>query len=210
MKKIILLLLAVFCCYAGYAQKRVTTTSQVDHNLEGSSAPENNGFGIKGGLIVSSLQGDEAGAYGNLEKQQSYHAGFYSQFSVTDNFSIQPEVLYTRKGFKYADTDIRLDYFDVPVLASFRVLDNISLMAGPQVSVLMTVKENDREMDKKYYNSFDYGAAAGIEGRLSFLRLGARYVRSFDNIYKPGHMVGTTPVTDVHHSTLQFYIGAGF
>jgi hypothetical protein len=209
MKKIILLLLAVFCWGAGVAQKRITTTSQVNHNLEGGSAPENNGFGIKGGLLVAHLQGDVA-AYTNLQKRQSYHAGFYSQFSVTDNFSIQPEVLYTRKGFKYDDTDTRLDYFDVPVLASFRVLDNISLLAGPQVSVLMTVKENDREMDKEFYNSFDYGAAAGIEGRLSFLRLGARYVRSFHDIYKPGHRVGSWPVTDVQHNTLQFYIGAGF
>jgi Outer membrane protein beta-barrel domain len=195
---------------AGFAQKRITTTSQVDHNLEGSSAPENNGFGIKGGLIVSGIGGNDAEAYPNREKQRSYHAGFYSQFSVTDNFSVQPEILYTRKGFKYEATDTRLDYFDVPLLASVRVLDNISLLAGPQVSVLMTVKENDKELGKEFYNSFDWGAAAGIEGRLSFLRLGARYVRSFENIYKPGHLVGNRSVTDVHHNTLQLYIGAGF
>lgn len=210
MKKIFILLLALCCCTAVFAQKRVTTTTQVDHNLEGSSPPENNGFGIKGGLIYSSLQGDQASAYQGLEKQKSYHAGFYSQFSVTKNFSVQPEVLYTRKGFRYEATDLRLDYFDVPLLASLRVLDNVSLLAGPQVSVLMTVKENDREMDKEYYNSFDYGAVAGIECRLSFLRLGARYVRSFDNIYKPGHLVGSQEVTEVQHSNLQFYLGAGF
>jgi hypothetical protein len=210
MKKIILLLLAVFCWGAGVAQKRITTTYPVNHNLEGGSAPENNGFGIKGGLIASHLQGEDVVGYANLHKRQSYHAGFYSQFSVTDNFSIQPEVLYTRKGFQYDDTDTRLDYFDVPILACFRVLDNISLLAGPQVSVLMTVKENDKEMGKEFYNSFDYGAAAGIEGRLSFLRLGARYGRSFHDIYKPGHVVGSRPVTDVQHNTLQFYIGAGF
>lgn len=210
MKKIFLLLLAVLCCETGFAQRRVTTTSQVNHNLEGGSAPENNGFGLKGGLIISHLQGDDAATLSNLEQRQSYHAGFYSQFSVSDWFSIQPEALYTRKGYKYADADTRLDYFDVPVLASFQVLDNVSLLAGPQVSVLMTVKENDREMDKEYYNSFDYGAAAGIEGRLSFLRLGARYVSSFHHIYKPGNMVGSRSVTDVHHNTVQLYIGVGF
>lgn len=210
MKKIFILLLALCCSTAVFAQKRITTTSQVDHNLEGSSPPENNGFGIKGGLVISTLQGDQTGVYQGLDKQKSYHAGFYSQFSITKNFSIQPEVLYTRKGFKYEATDLQLDYFDVPLLASFRVLDNVSLLLGPQVSVLMTVKENNREMDKEFYNSFDYGAAGGIEARLSFLRLGARYVRSFDNIYKPGHMVGSQEVTDVHHSNLQFYIGAGF
>ncbi|MGV3502351.1 MAG: porin family protein [Adhaeribacter sp.] len=210
MKKIFILLLALCCCTAVSAQKRITTTTQVDHNLEGSSPPENNGFGIKGGLIISSLQGDQAGRYPGLDKQKSYHAGLYSQFSITNNFSVQPEVLYTRKGFKYQDTDLRLDYFDVPVLASLRVLDNVSLLLGPQVSVLMTVKENDREMDKEFYNSFDYGAVGGIEARLSFLRLGARYVRSFENIYKTGHLVGSQELTDVQHSNLQFYIGAGF
>jgi hypothetical protein len=210
MKKTLLLLLTVFCCSAGFAQKRVTTTSQTDHNLEGSSGPENNGFGVKGGLIVSSLQGPHAGAFTGLKKQQSYHAGFYAQFSVTNNFSIQPEALYARKGFAAAGTDTHLDYFDVPVLASFRVLDNISLLAGPQVSVLMTVKENDKELDKAFHNSFDYGAAAGIEGRLSVFRLGARYTHSFENIYKGGYTMGGKPATDVQHSNLQFYIGAGF
>jgi hypothetical protein len=210
MKKILLLLLTLCCCSTGFAQKRVTTTSQTDHNLEGSSVPENNGFGIKGGLIIANVAGQHAGAFANLKKQQSYHAGFYAQFSVTNSFSVQPEALYSRKGFASAGTDTQLDYFDVPVLASFRVLDNISLLAGPQVSVLMTVKENDKELDKAFYNSFDYGAAVGIEGRLSVFRLGARYTRSFENIYKNNYMVGGKPATDVHHTNLQFYLGAGF
>jgi hypothetical protein len=214
MKKLLLLVFAVFCSVAVFAQKRVTTTNQVNHNMEGGSAPENNGFGIKGGMIISNVQGGDDEAYTGLESQKSYHAGLYSEFSLTEKFSIQPEILYNRKGFKSSTIDTRLDYFNIPVLFSVRVLDNISLMAGPEIGVLMTVKESDKEVGKEFYNSFDYGAAAGVEGHLSIFRIGARYNRSFENIYKEGHTIGTgtstKSVVDLHHNTFQIYVGVGF
>jgi len=215
MKKIFLLVLALAFGINSMAQKRVTTTDPINHNLEGSTAPDNEGFGLKGGLNLANAYGNPGSYFGDPQRIESFHAGAYAQFSITDNFSLQPEVLYSRKGFKASTfgivggTDnISLDYFDVPLLFSFRVLNNISLMVGPQASLLMTVKANDRELDKAGYNSFDYGGAAGIEGRLSFFRIGARYNRSFENIYKGEN--GISPGNDLKNNALQFYLGVGF
>jgi len=215
MKKIYLLLLVLSVSLSGLAQKRVTSTDPVNHNLEDNLAPDNEGFGLKGGINLADVYGNAGSDFTTPEKIKSFHAGVYAQFSFTDNFSVQPEVLFSRKGFTAGNSGvaggthkIRLDYFDVPLLFSLRVLNNISLMAGPQASLLLTVKENDQELDKAGYNSFDLGAAAGIEGRLSVFRIGARYNRSYENIYKADNTISAG--NDLKNQVFQFYLGVGF
>lgn len=215
MKKILLLSFALTVSIAGFAQKRVTSTSPVNHNMEGNNAPENSGFGLKGGLNISNIHGGNESAYPNAKGKTSFHVGAFSQFSVTDFFSIQPEVLYSRQGFssdanpgstiKTGTVDNQLDYINVPVLFSFQVLDNISLQAGPMVGLLLTAKENNTETIKEQYNSFDYGAAAGIEGRLSIARLGIRYNYGINDIYKAPRV---SP--EIRNNVLQVYAGIGF
>jgi len=215
MKKIFLLVLAISFNLSGMAQKRVTTTDPINHNLEGNTAPDNEGFGIKGGINFSDVYGSPGNYFSSPEGIKSFHAGAYAQFRIIGNLSMQPEVLFSRKGFTAGNSGvagginkISLDYFDVPLLFSFRILNNISLMAGPQASLLMTVKQDDRELDKEGYNSFDYGAAGGIEGRISAFRIGARYNRSFENIYKGENMI--SPGNNLKNTVLQFYLGVGF
>lgn len=215
MKKILLLSFALITSLAGFAQKRVTSTAPVNHNMEGNTAPRNSGFGLKGGLNISNIHGSNESAYPNAKGKTSFHVGAFSQFSVTDFFSVQPEVLYSRQGFnsssnpgsaiKTGAIDTKLDYINVPVLFSFQVLDNISLQAGPMVGLLLTAKENDTETIKEQYNSFDYGGAAGIEGRLSIARLGVRYNYSIADIYKAPRV---SP--EISNNALQVYVGIGF
>jgi len=215
MKNIFLLLLAISFSLGAMAQKRVTTTNQINHNLEGGTAPDNEGFGLKGGINLADVYGSPGTYFQDPEGIKSFHAGAYAQFRIIGNFSLQPEVLFSRKGFKAGNfgiaggtSNMSLDYFDVPLLFSLRILNNISLLAGPQASLLITVKENDRELDKEGYNSFDYGAAGGIEGRISAFRIGARYNRSFETIYKGENIISAG--NNFKNNVLQFYLGVGF
>ena len=215
MKKIYLLLFAVSFTLNALAQKRVTSTDPINHNLEGKSVAENSGFGLKGGLNIATAYGEPGAFFTEPKKINTFHAGAYVQFSITDNFSLQPEILFSRKGFEAGNSGVAggskkfvFDYFDVPLLLSFRVLNNISLQLGPQASVIMTVKEDDRELDKAGYNSFDYGAAGGLEGRFSAFRVGARYNRSFENIYKEENTI--SPGNDLKNQVIQVYLGVGF
>jgi len=215
MKKIYLLLFAISFTFSAWAQKRVTSTDPINHNLEGKSAAENSGFGLKGGLNIATAYGNPGRFFTATGKINTFHAGAYVQFSITDNFSLQPEILFSRKGFEASNSGVAgginklvFDYFDVPLLFSFRLLNNISLQLGPQASVMMTVKMDDRELDKAGYNSFDYGAAGGLEGRFSAFRVGARYNRSFENIYKDDNVL--SPGNDLKNQVIQVYLGVGF
>ncbi|GEO05567.1 hypothetical protein AAE02nite_32310 [Adhaeribacter aerolatus] len=210
MKKLSFILVAILLSLTGYAQKRVTTTAPINHNLEGSTAPENTGFGIKGGLNYSDVRNTDGSI--NFDPKTSYHVGAFAQFSITDWFSLQPEVLYSRKGYDSTNVARRLDYFDVPLLLVFNPLDNVSFHVGPQVSLLMTVKDDDREINKEdSYNSVDYGLAGGVEARLSIFRLGARYNLGMNQIYQDTYRsIANNVNKDIKNGAFQVYVGIGF
>ncbi|MGV3587995.1 MAG: porin family protein [Adhaeribacter sp.] len=210
MKRITFLLLAILLSTASYAQKRVTTTAPINHNLEGSTAPENTGFGIKGGLNFSDVRNTDGSV--NFDPKTSYHVGAFAQFSITDWFSLQPEVIYSRKGYDSTNVARRLDYFDVPLLLVFNPLDNVSIHVGPQVSLLMTVKDGDKEVNKEdSYNSLDYGMVGGVEARLSIFRFGARYNLGLNQIYQDTYRdIATNVNRDMKNGAFQVYVGVGF
>jgi len=209
MKKIFVLLLAIFLSVAGYGQRRVTTTAPINHNLEGSTAPENAGFGIKGGLNFADVRSVDAGM--DFNPKTSYHVGAFAQFSITDWFSLQPEILYSRKGYDSINVARKLDYFDLPVLFVFNPLSNVSFHVGPQASLLMTVKEDDMEINKEFsYQSLDYGVVGGVEARISFFRLGARYSLGLREIYQDTYrQVASNINTNIKNGAFQVYLGIG-
>ncbi|MBC3540154.1 porin family protein [Rufibacter sediminis] len=211
MKKLCLLLISVFFFEAAQAQERVLNRGVINHNEEsGGGERTNSGFGVKGGVLFSALQGDGKDALDNLKATRNWHAGFYSQFSLGRVFSIQPEALYTRREVNADDSDRRFDYIDVPVLTVANLTDNISIHAGPQVGIMLTAKENDKEIDKEGLNTFDYGAAAGIEAKVSIFRLGGRYYRSFADLGKFDQANANRALNDIKAGNFQVYLGVGF
>jgi Outer membrane protein beta-barrel domain len=114
-------------------------------------------FGVKGGVNFANFNGgaDEIDYSGRT----GFHAGAVAEVKLFENFSIQPELLYTSQG---ADVDgfddFNLDYVSVPVLAKFYILtDKLSLEVGPQFSFLIDEAEESFENE-----TFDFAAAGGI------------------------------------------------
>lgn len=75
-------------------------------------------------------------------------AGGFLTIPLGQLFAIQPEVLYSQKGFKgsgkllgssYSYTRTT-DYLDVPVFLAIRPVQYISILAGPQFSYLLSEK----------------------------------------------------------------------
>ncbi|WP_066839787.1 porin family protein [Rufibacter ruber] len=213
MKKLFLLSICALLFNAAQAQERVLNRGVINHS-EGEFAPTrtNSGFGVKGGVLFTNLRGDGTDDMPGLKSATNWHAGFYSQFSLGSFFSIQPEALYSRKETKTDGGSMRFDYIEVPVLAVLNFTDNVSFHVGPQVGVLMAVKQDDKEIDKSSFNSFDYGAAAGLEARLSFLRLGARYYLSLADIgeFDNTAAAGNRALNDIKAGNFQIYVGVGF
>jgi hypothetical protein len=209
MKKIFFTL-AILCLFsfAVKAQSRVTSKAPANHSLEGGGADHNSGFGIKAGFNYADVRGRHS--LNNAKSRKTYHVGAYSQFSITNRFSVQPEVIYSRKGFE-GDPVHKFDYIDVPLLFVYNFFDNVGIHVGPQASLLMTVKEGDSEINKAAdFQSLDYGLVGGIEAKFLIFRTGARYNLGMREIYKDNFMRNGQAANDVRNGVFQVYVGVGF
>ncbi|SNC76113.1 Outer membrane protein beta-barrel domain-containing protein [Hymenobacter gelipurpurascens] len=231
MKKAALLLSLCALSTAAVAQTEGPRAGGIASSTDyspGTSDSRNNGFGVKGGFTASNFRGDDKKNFGNEGIYNTFHAGVYSQFGFNDKFSIQPEILYSRQGFKGSNPantaqtgsyTTRLDYLQVPVLLVYNFLDNVSVHVGPQVSLLTKVKEGDRERkiaddNNVYgysYNSLDYGLAAGLEARVGPARVGGRYTAGFADIIQDQDLskTGTKTVSAIKNGMFQVYLGLG-
>ncbi|MDX5348392.1 MAG: PorT family protein [Hymenobacteraceae bacterium] len=208
MKKTFLLLALFLFTFAGFAQHRITSRAPENHNLA-SGERDNDGFGVKGGLNYSYIRGNDKPS--SADARAGWHAGLYGQYSISENFSVQLEALYSRKGYDSANNIVnRYDYFDVPLLFVWNFLDNVSLHVGPQASLMVAAKRDDKEIDMEPYNTFDYGFAAGLEGRVSIVRVGARYNMGFADLRKKADDLVTDINQDIKNGVFQVYLGVGF
>src|SRR5690606_35993703 len=95
-------------------------------------------FGPKAGVNFATFNGKDAG---DAKMLTSFHVGAFAEIMFTDQFAIQPEVLYSAQGAKSEEmgTDIKVkaDYINIPIMAKYYVIDNLAIEAGPYVGFLM-------------------------------------------------------------------------
>lgn len=204
MKKLLLAALLLWAT-TGFAQDtEIPGRFMQNHNL--LSRSPNSGIGIKGGVSFANLHGSDKDRLGSTSSLTSYHAGVFAQLGISNFFSLQPELLYSRKGFEREGTAHRLDYLEAPVLAVFNISDNLSAHLGPQVGVMMTAQEEGKEVDLERYHTFDYGFAAGLEGKMGRFRLGARYAHGLGDLLKRD-TGGKSLDADAKNGVIQVYLG---
>ncbi|MFD2246429.1 porin family protein [Pontibacter ruber] len=209
MKRLFILVFLLAVSTASFAQLEGPNAQPVNHNLLNGSDATNDGFGFKGGANFASMSGSDKNLLGSISGITSFHAGAFAQFAFNNFFSLQPEVLYSRKGYERSDSTFRFDYLEVPLLAVFNITQNVSVHFGPQASVMISAKEEDKEIDLEPFNTFDYGIAAGGEARISRFRLGARYnlgladLRNQDTLEQKINQ-------DIKHGVFQVYLSVGF
>ncbi|MDB5261542.1 MAG: hypothetical protein JWQ14_823, partial [Adhaeribacter sp.] len=96
------------------------------------------------------------------------HAGALAHIHITQQFAIQPELLYSNQGGKVHNADIKhhVNYIAVPVLGQFMFGDGFRLQAGPQISFLAGAKRQDQDDNKlnikENYEAVDFSLAAGL------------------------------------------------
>jgi opacity protein-like surface antigen len=127
-------------------------------------------FGAKIGANFYNLNGEGP----NGDNLTSFHVGALVEVNVLENFSVQPELLYSSQGTDYQNEKLKLEYVALPVLAKFYLItDKLSLEAGPQFSFLI----NDDVKGQFDAKTFDFAAVGGLGYNLtSFLFVQARYV----------------------------------
>lgn len=154
-------------------------------------------FGIKGGMNVSSNSGLKD-LNVDAKSKIGFNAGVFMNAPISQNFSIQPEVLYNNLGAKTSgniDATINLDYISVPVMFQYNATPKFYLEAGPQFSFLTNakVKSNDDVVEAAgnalintdTLKTFDFGAGIGAGYWFTpNVGINARYVAGFSDIAK--------------------------
>lgn len=134
-------------------------------------------LGIKGGYNLSSLSGD----LNDMKSRSSFHIGGLVEVPVAEEFSIQPEVLYSSQGAEYnenSNTKItaKLEYIQIPVMAKYYAAEGFAIEAGPQVGFLTSSKAKiestigdvtvSGEEDIDDLKKVDFGVGVGASYRL--------------------------------------------
>ncbi|MBT9394586.1 PorT family protein [Hymenobacter sp. NST-14] len=190
-------------------------------------------FGLKAGGNLSNLSGDLTDE-DRYENKFGFHGGAMLNIGlVGDGFlSVQPEVLFSQKGFQYADSEFNIggnklkyegdrtyNYIDVPVLLKVNA-DGFYFEAGPQYSYLLKVKDdskfsvngatavqrnNTENLDNVNRNEIGYAAGLGYQAN-NGLMIGIRYNGSFTDFAKDGY-TGDSDVRNARNQVFQASVG---
>ncbi len=148
-------------------------------------------FGFKAGLNYSNVY-DERGEEFVADPKFGAAFGAFASIPVSTYFGIQPEVLYSQKGFKSTGSFLgqryeltrTTNYIDIPLLFTFKPGEFITLMAGPQYAYLVKqvdeVKNNSGstqqliQFDNADARKHLLGVLAGVDFTMKHFVLGGR------------------------------------
>ena len=106
-------------------------------------------FGVKAGVNLSNLYDSQRQEY-NADSKLGFVGGIFISIPILDKIiGIQPEVLFSQKGFSASGSVLGADvsftrttnYIDVPIFVAFKPIENITLLFGPQYSYLLKQKD---------------------------------------------------------------------
>ena len=166
MKKLALIVLVTLSSLSLYAQK--------------------NGVGIKGGLSSTQVN-FEGGQLVPSDAQMGYHLGVFARFGGV-GFFVQPEVLFTQTTGQFLEIsslssvppinyEAKFNRLDVPVMAGFRILKIIRVMAGPIASfnIDSSLKEAGTTVQNIDFKKATLGYQTGVGVDLGNLSIEGKY-----------------------------------
>lgn len=125
-------------------------------------------LGAKGGVNFSNITNSD------MDSKTGFHVGLLAEMFLNEQFSLQPEILYSTQGAElmgdHLSTKYNLEYVSVPVMAKYYIADGLNLQVGPQFSFLSKA-ETKGEIEglgsgtinvKDNTESFDFGVNFGL------------------------------------------------
>ena len=188
-------------------------------------------FGVKAGLNLSTWNYDDASL------RPGFHAGGFATVQFSRMFAVQPEVMYSMEGaawegkldafgFSLANAKVTstVHKLNVPVMLQFTPISMLTIEAGPQFGFNLAVShhiksniagivgpEKDVDVDKKNYNTFEMGIAAGLKLNLTRnMAIGARYVYGISPIFDEGRLFSRQVTDAVHASNIMVSLNFAF
>lgn len=153
-------------------------------------------FGPKAGVNISNLSGEA-----DTDMKVGFHVGAFAEIFFTDQFALQPELLYSTQGAKgeimsgtplAADFEAKYDFINIPIMAKYYFTEGLAIEAGPYVGFLMKA-EHEISGDSSAFsgdvkdemNTVDFGLGIGASYSLdNGFFAGARYNLGLSDIPK--------------------------
>lgn len=165
-------------------------------------------LGLKIGANYSNVY-DAQGESFNADPKLGLAAGAFFAIPISKFIGIQPELLFSQKGFKATGSILgsnygltrTTDFLDIPLFFAIKPLSSLTILAGPQYSYLLKQKdvfnngvttiaqEKEFQNDNIRKNLLSFGLGADIN--LEHIVIGARACWDLQN--NNGDGTSTTP-----------------
>lgn len=148
-------------------------------------------FGVKAGINYSNVYDSQGEAF-VANPKLGFAGGVFIAIPIGKFLGIQPEVLYSQKGFKANGTLLGSTYslkrtsnfLDIPLFVSLKPSEFITILAGPQFSYLIsqtdafangtTTIEQEQEFQKQDFRKNIMCAVVGVDLTMKHLVIGVR------------------------------------
>lgn len=148
-------------------------------------------FGLKAGLNFSNVY-DSEGEEFRADGKAGLAGGFFVAIPIGTYLGIQPEVLFSQKGFKGSGKILganynyvhNTNYLDIPIYFTLKPSEYITIVAGPQFSYLMSSKdvfnsgetsiEQEQEFENDDIRKNTLSFSTGLDINLNNVVIGAR------------------------------------
>lgn len=144
-------------------------------------------IGPKVGLNVTNISNID-----HSKNKISINLGGFAEWRVNDFFALQPELLYSRQGYRTKNDGVkgkfRVNYLNIPVLAKLYVLDELSVDLGPQLGFALNgkskLKDGGHTVTEKFkhLNTVELSFAIGVSYNFDDLMFSARYNVGLSNV----------------------------
>lgn len=165
-------------------------------------------FGGRAGANYSNVY-DAQGEEFRADPKIGFVGGIFFEIPFGKYFGIQPELLYSQKGFKGEGKFLfstyhftrTTSYLDIPLQLAFKPSEFITIVAGPQFSYLISQKDvfistpNSYEQEQQFKNDNarknTLGIVAGFNINIKHFVIGAR--AAWDVLDNKGNSTSFTP-----------------
>lgn len=105
--------------------------------------------GVKAGMNISNMYDSQNEEY-QADPKIGFVGGIFVSIPILDKIiGIQPELLFSQKGFSASGTVLganvnftrTTNYLDIPIFLAFKPIEYVTLLVGPQYSYLMKQKD---------------------------------------------------------------------
>lgn len=200
--------IALFSTQSIVAQTTTTDNSSSMDNREELS------FGIKAGINYSNVYSESGDGY-VANGKVGFAGGVFVSIPLNELIGVQPELLYSQKGFKtegtFFDGQITSSYLDLPIHLQIKPTENISILAGPQFSYLLSTKYElngfsaiDEEDLDDNNNKATVGISAGVDFEVQNFLISARGSWDLNKVNKDNS------TSDINYKNQLFQITLGY